>query len=142
MSNKKNETKSSLNTGLQLYFGIGSFYSADQDTSKSIGYNYKFIIPEDHGIQQLNIHTQYDNFFLQLLDKNFEIVREVSNQKIITFKNIVPGSYKIRILIDANNDGIWSPGNMKNQIEPEPVYIYPEILVIRADWQTSLELTF
>ena len=142
MSSKKSENKTSINTGLQLYFGIGSFYSADQDTSKSIGYNYKFIIPEDYGIQQINVHTQYDNFFLQLLDKNFEIVREASNQKSITFKNLESGSYKIRILIDANNDGIWSPGNMKNQIEPEPVYIYPEILLIRADWQTSLDLTF
>lgn len=142
MPKNKIDNKPTINTGLQLYFGIGSFYSADQDTSKSMGYNYKFIVPEDHGIQHININTQYDHFFLQLLDKNFEIVREISNQKSITFKNILPGSYKIRVLIDIDNDGIWRPGNMKKRIEPEPVYIYPETLVIRADWQTSLDLTF
>ena len=142
ISKKKKDNLPKINSGLQLYFGHGSFFSVDQDTSSSIGYNYKFIIPEDNGIQEINIQTQYENFTIQLLKENFEIEKEIINQKSILIKNIKPGQYKIRVLIDANNDGKWSPGNMLKQIEPEPVYIYPELLIIRADWQTSLDLTF
>ena len=142
ISKKKKDNLPKINSGLQLYFGHGSFFSVDQDTSSSIGYNYKFIIPEDNGIQEINIQTQYENFTIQLLKENFEIEKEIINQKSILIKNIKPGQYKIRVLIDANNDGKWSPGNMLKQIEPEPVYIYPDALIIRADWQTSLDLTF
>ena len=70
------------------------------------------------------------------------VYKEEKNEKSLTFKNLKPGKYKIRVLIDSNDDGVWSPGNMLKQIEPEPVYIHPEMLIIRADWETSLDLTF
>lgn len=142
ISNDKKIEGPKLNKGLQLYFGIGSFYSADQDTSKTLTYNYKFIVPEENGIQEINIETEYESFVLQLVTEKFELIKEIKNEKAIVFKNLKPGNYKIRVLIDENNDGKWSPGNMKKQIEPEPVYIYPESLVVRADWRTSLNITF
>ena len=138
---KKNEAPK-LNTGLQLYFGTGSFFTADQDTSTAIGYNYKFIVPEENGIQEINIETDYTSFILQLTNEKFDVIKEISNEKSIVLKNIKPGKYKIRVLVDENNDGRWSLGNMKEQMEPEPVYIYPEVLIIRADWRTSLDITF
>ncbi len=104
--------------------------------------NYKFVVPEENGIQKINIETNYKSFIVQLVTQDYEIVEERINEKTIILNNLVPDKYKIRILIDANNDGKWSPGNMKKQIEPEPVYIYPELIIIRADWQTSLDLTF
>ena len=141
---KKNqkEDEPKINKGLQLYFGLGAFLSSEQDTSKAFGFNYKFIEPEEKGIQEVNVQTDYPGFIIQLTDENFRIIEEVQNEQKIIFKNIDPGNYKIRVLIDENNDGTWSPGNMKKQIEPEPVYIYPEVLVIRADWRTTLDLTF
>lgn len=139
---KDKRSSPKMNQGLQLYFGLGAFYSADNDTSTSFGYNYKFIDPTDFGIQDIEVNTNYESYNIQLLKENFEIVQEKQNEKKFSITNIEPGKYKIRVLIDANNDGIWSPGNMRKQIEPEPVYIYPEVIVIRADWQTSLTLTF
>ena len=131
-----------INKGLQLYFGIESFYTVDQDTSQSIGINYDFYVPVENGIQGVNIITHYESFVVQLINKDHEIEKESKNDKTITFKNVTPGTYKIRVLIDENNDGKWNPGNMKKRIEPEPVYIYSEDIVIRADWQTSVDLTF
>ncbi len=131
-----------INRGLQLYFGRGTFYSADMDTSRSKGYNYEFIKKEDFGIQKINVQTDYTSYTVQLVSEDFKIIDERENQKEIIFKNIPAGKYKIRVLIDSNNDGKWSPGNMLKQIEPEPVYIFPELLVIRADWETSLDLAF
>ena len=110
--------------------------------TSAVGIKYKFSVPEDFGIQEINIESEYQSYVVQLLKETFVIEREIKNQKSFILKNLTPGKYKIRVLIDANNDGIWSPGNMYEQIEPEPVYIYPEFLIIRADWQTNLNLTF
>lgn len=142
MDKKNKEKVAPLNKGLQLYFGMGSFYSADLDTSYSVGANYKFIVPEENGTQNITVNSTYEHFTIQFLKENFTIVQEIKDEKSSTLKNIPPGKYKIRVLIDANNDGVWSPGNMRKQIEPEPVYIYPEEIVIRAEWETTLELIF
>ena len=131
-----------INQGLHLYIGNASFLSVEKDTSLSASFNYKFVVPEENGIQNITIETDYQSFTIQLLDKDFKIIQEVTNSKSIQFKNIKPGKYKIRVLIDKNNDGFWSPGNMIKRIEPEPVYIYPDQLIIRADWQTTLSLKF
>ena len=90
----------------------------------------------------MNVNTDYNRFIVQLVDDKFEIIQEAQDEKKILFRNIEPGSYRIRVLIDADEDGKWSPGNMKKQILPEPVYIYPELLVIRPDWRTSLDIQF
>lgn len=142
ISTKEKKSTPKMNQGLQLYFGQGAFYSADNDTSASFGNSYKFIDPTDFGIQDIEVSTNYKSYNIQLLKENFEIVQEKRNEKTFSLTNLEPGKYKIRVLIDANNDGVWSPGNMHEQIEPEPVYIYPDVIVIRADWQTSLTLSF
>ncbi len=142
MSSKEKTSQPKINKGLQLYFGIGAFTSADMDTSRNYGYNYKFINPEDVGVQHISVQSDYTSFTIQLLSERFELIQESKNEKEFSFRNIPPGKYKIRVLIDANNDGAWSPGNMKKQIEPEPVYIYPDILSIRAYWEASLTLSF
>lgn len=141
-SSRETQKTPTINQGLQLYFGQGAFISADQDTSKSFGNNYKFIEAKNFGTQKININTLYKSFIVQLLKENLEVVREYTNNSNHTLRNIEPGKYKIRVLIDLNEDEKWSPGNMIEQIEPEPVYIYPEILVIRADWETSITLSF
>ena len=140
-TNKKVEN-SPLNKGLQLYIGKASFVTADLDTAKTITANYKFLVPENFGTQSVKIETDYRSFILQLVTEKFEIYRQIKNTKSVTFDNVEPGNYKIRVLIDRDNDGRWSPGNIIQNIPPEPVYIYPETLVIRAEWETSLDISF
>jgi hypothetical protein len=142
ISSKDKKKAPKINQGLQLYIGEGTFISADHDTISSIGFNYNFVEPTNFGTQDIKVESDYKGYTIQLLKENFELIDEVSNNPEFSFNLIEPGKYKIRVLIDANNDGQWSPGNMLEQIEPEPVYLYPELLVIRADWQTSLTLSF
>ncbi len=142
MSSRETKKSPTKNQGIQLYFGKGSFISADKDTSQTIGSNYKLMSPENYGTQQIMITTEYNSFEVQLLKEKFDIIQTARNSKNVKFTNIEPGKYKIRVLIDADEDGKWSPGNMLKQIEPEPVYIYPDLLIIRADWETSLDISF
>ncbi|NJN28206.1 MAG: hypothetical protein HC819_20665 [Cyclobacteriaceae bacterium] len=142
ISKEKSSLVKQINKGLQLYLGYGSFISVELDTSKNITANYSFVAPEENGTQTVNIFSDYTSYTVQLLTENLDIVDEISNNNKNVFKHIPPGKYKIRVLIDSNGDGEWSPGNMLERIEPEPVYIYPDPLVIRADWQTSLDISF
>ncbi len=141
-STEKEKNPKRANIGLRLYIGSGTFVSADLDSNIMSSINYKFIVPENVGTQEINISTQYHKFTVQLLTEKFELVAETANSMKFAFNNIEPGKYRIRVLIDTNADGFWSPGNMLENKPPEPIYIYPEILVIRADWKTKLDLSF
>jgi len=56
-------------------------------------------------------------------------------------KRIIPGEYEIRILLDNNKDGLWTPGNYNKKLQPEKVYTLPQKLSIRADWDNERDIS-
>jgi hypothetical protein len=52
-----------------------------------------------------------------------------------TFKNIIPGSYNVKVIFDENNNGIWDPGNIKTLTPPEKVLITKESIRVRANFE-------
>jgi hypothetical protein len=132
----------SIQQGLNLYLGKGAFVTVDKDTSEFDTHKYDFVNPEEYGTITCTVYTDHPSYFIQLLDKNNEIAQEVNNVRQFKFNLINPGDYRIRVLIDNNNDGIWSLGNMTMHNEPESVFFFPEVISIRANWELNLDLKF
>lgn len=55
---------------------------------------------------------------------------------------IAPGEYEIRILMDTNQDGIWTPGSYTNKRQPEKAITLTQKLSVKADWDNERDLTF
>lgn len=81
-----------------------------------------------------SVVSDYQSYTIQLLNKDNRVINEVSNQKTYNFRNLEPGTYNIRVLIDADNSGKWLAGDPNFEQEPEPVYLYPKPIEIRANW--------
>ncbi len=128
--------------GLKLYLGKGAFISADADSSNTSVLAYEFIQPEKFGNISGKINTSYRSYSVQLITTSNEILMETSTKESYVFNLVPPGKYKIRVLIDTNEDGIWSPGNMLQNTMPEPVYFFPEIIAIRANWELNQDISF
>ena len=62
-------------------------------------------------------------------------------QQTVRFPYLLPGKYRLRIIYDANGNGKWDPGNLKDKIQPEKVYIYPQIIEIRALWHIEEKIS-
>ena len=58
----------------------------------------------------------------------------------VTFSNITPGKYKVRLIVDANANGEWDIGNYWQHLQPEKVYYFPKTLELRNNWE--MEETF
>ncbi len=130
---------------LVLYLAAGSFISVEQDSSQQIIQQYSFKKPEEYGTITGNITTEYESYTIQLLDKNYTVIKEtVGNGKEFTFELIPPGEYKLRVLIDEDLSGSWDKGNILENREPEPIYFYTEeeTIELRANWQRELNLVF
>lgn len=58
-----------------------------------------------------------------------------------TNKRFLPGEYELRILYDANQDGLWTPGDYSKRLQPEKVVTLPQKIAIRADWDNERDIT-
>jgi hypothetical protein len=115
-----------------------SFMSIDGDSTELIERKYPFLKPEDTGKISGLIQTEHQSYFFQLVDKNYNVIYQLDSPKEFIFTNVKPGSYSFRVLIDANNDGIWSSGNILKNLEPEPIWFFPqEHSALKAGWESD-----
>ena len=131
----------------------GSFISVEGDSVSLIQNALSFKDPKEFGSIRGSIVTEYSSFVIQLIEKNFEVIEEITVKdqpnRDYEFVNIEPGSYSIRVLIDEDNNGSWDPGNVLSKSLPEKVSIFfhpnvkTEVIKLRANWeQSGIDLSF
>jgi len=70
--------------------------------------------------------------FMELLDKSDKPVRKVRiRNNAAVFRDLIPGTYYTRIILDENNNGIWDTGDYDKKIQPEMVCYSPKEFVIK-----------
>ncbi|HYG16921.1 MAG TPA: hypothetical protein VEC12_14285, partial [Bacteroidia bacterium] len=79
------------------------------------------------------------NFIVQLLDAKSEVVnqRVISSATPITYRNLQPGQYFVKVINDVNQNGVWDGANYFKKQQPEPVYITPKSIEVRANWDIT-----
>ena len=71
--------------------------------------------------------------FMELLDKSDKPIRKTRViDNIAVFRDLDPGSYYVRIVLDRNNNGIWDTGDFQKGLQPEMVCYSPKEYKIRA----------
>ncbi|HYF67087.1 MAG TPA: Ig-like domain-containing protein [Ohtaekwangia sp.] len=134
---------------LTLYFGKSSFISVEMDSSAMIQQSLSPIRQEDTGILHVELNTTESHWITEVLDKNFSIIqKDTTNTKMVSFENLPPGDYQIRVITDSNKDSEWSPGNFFTRTEPEKITYYKNekgitIITLKANWEVGpLLITF
>jgi hypothetical protein len=59
----------------------------------------------------------------------------------LVLDNLIPGDYFLRILDDANHNGIYDPLDVKQKGHPETWYVYPGKINLRANWDLKIDWT-
>lgn len=122
--------------------GKGSFISIEGDTSKSVISNIKILKEDEMGALSIKVSTSITNYILELMNPKGTVIKTLQNPKNYVFKNLVPDEYKIRVIIDTNNNGKWDIGNFEKKVEAEPVFLYKTIdkkysTPVRANWEVG-----
>lgn len=85
----------------------------------------KIVTPKDFGAIQITINKKTNiDFIIQLVSSNGEIIESIKPENSYTFKNLIPGKYKLRIVTDKNQNGKWDTGNILQNQEPEKAYYF------------------
>lgn len=147
LSDKTKKIASKTPTDYKLQIPFGSFQSVENDSSEMIQSELAPKYAKQFGILMGNITTDYKNYFIQIVDKNYKVIKELPPNKRYKITHVSPGDYFIRIMIDTNNNGKWDAGNILLNQLPEPMFIYYNEdgiskTTIRANWEISLDLAF
>lgn len=86
----------------------------------------------------LTVTNLHGASFIQLLkntDKE-EVVQQIAVDADgeIEFPYLNPDKYKIKLVIDQNQNGKWDTGDIENGIQPERVVYFPKILKLKANF--------
>jgi len=58
----------------------------------------------------------------------------------IVYKNYYTGKYTIRVIYDENRNGKWDSGNVKQKRYPENIWIDPQQITLRPNWEDEEKL--
>ncbi len=118
----------------------GAFTDMFGTTNDTMKMNFSVLEPTYFGTLKLDakISTQ-GHYILQLLDIKNNVSRQqfITASKSVLFEALPPGTYRLRLIDDANNNGVWDAGNFLKVLQPEKVYYYPDNLVIRSNWDLT-----
>lgn len=138
--NKKEDTNYAITI---LPNAISDFLgNTNQDTL-----NYKVTTLENAAYGNLNLtfkNTPNSTPLIVQLLTNKKIKREVllSEVSSISYTELTPADYTIKVIYDLNNNGKWDTGNYLNKTQPEPIYFYEQPITVRPNWdvQQNIEL--
>jgi len=124
----------------ELVFGFAALISIDNDSSAAETNKPTYYKEEDLGITLVEAKTNAANYFVEILNSQGKVVQRVSNKASLSFLNLVPGEYLLRLIIDKNRNGKWDAGNYFLREEPEPVYYYADEngvqkFSLKANWE-------
>jgi hypothetical protein len=116
---------------------IKDFYENVNDTLK---FRFSIKEPSDYG----NVFLKFQNvksypIIVQLIDKNAQIIESVyaREPQEFSFRNLIVGKYKVRIIYDTNENGKFDTGNYLLKVQPEKVVYYSEEIDVRSNWDIT-----
>lgn len=81
-----------------------------------------------------------DFYYAQLVSKAGNTIDTKPIQpgkNILKYESLNPGSYFVRAVRDGNKNGKWDTGNYWKNIQPEKVVLFPQEIIIRANWDVE-----
>lgn len=118
----------------------GAFTDYYNRTNDTLQKSFRFNSEKDFGTLKLNLNSSIQEpKLIQLLDVQGTILREseIKNSEVL-FKNLVPGKYRLKCILDRNNNGQWDTGEYLNKLMPEKVILFEEEVSIRSNWDKEL----
>ncbi len=113
------------------------FYGFTNDT---LVYRLKTLDSEAYGAIEMNVQGLPNTALIAELfsEKEGVIERQFSNEKNrFVFEQLVPKTYKFRVIADSNKNGKWDTGNFLKKLQPEEVFYYPQEIKLRANWTVN-----
>lgn len=92
------------------------------------------------GVSDTALPDDEDVYIMQLLNENWEVLREknISQTDTYFFRYLRTGNFRLRLIADENKNQKWDTGNYLDGNQPEKVYVYPDKIESRLNWEIEV----
>jgi uncharacterized protein (DUF2141 family) len=114
------------------------FYGAQNDT---LNFKVTTKLQSTYGDVRIEIRNGVYPLIVELTDAKGEVVESHVSQEVspVDFNDVTPGIYFLRVIFDANQNGLYDSGDYLRKIQPERVSYALESVEVRAGWDTIEE---
>lgn len=135
-------------TNYILTINKGSLTDTRKRINDSVTYKFKTTSEDDYSVLKMKlIFPKKENYLVRLLNDKEQIIIErivefsltSASEKIIEYKDLIPGNYFIRVVEDINKNGLFDEGNYFLNQQPEVIYINPTPIKLLAGWEIENE---
>lgn len=119
-----------------------SIQSAKGSNPDTLSFKTTVLTTRDIGTLNIKLEGYSSATIVELL-KNGKAVQFQALSKetnACTFKNVLPGDYTFRVIVDANANERWDGGEYANQTLPEEVNVFVKPTRVRGNWETEVIL--
>ncbi|WP_057953143.1 Ig-like domain-containing protein [Salinivirga cyanobacteriivorans] len=123
----------------RIIMDSAAFLGIHSNTNDSSVITFQYFEKADYGNLVLNVDTLPDKAVFLLYTKDEELYAKQKNivKKPVEFRQLPPGNYYVRVLMDDNQNGKWDTGDYYKKEFPELVIAFPSKLIIKANWDTE-----
>jgi hypothetical protein len=114
--------------------------------SDSLHFMFKTNSKSDYGSLKVNLSgLEQGNYLLQLLNPGGRVVYErmfpvsENGMQEIVFSDVLPDTYRMRVVSDINGDKAFTPGNYLLKKQAEDVFISDQTIKVISDWDNELK---
>lgn len=131
-------------TTYRMFFPPGSMEDIFGNTNDTLRYSFRTTSPENYGAILVNLQLpdkgDDQEYILELLNDKWERVSEkiISENRIYRFEHLPAAHFRIRLVHDRNKNGEWDTGSYLEGIQPETVFIYPDRVQTRINWEVEV----
>lgn len=116
-----------------------SIWNINGDTIEAIKQLFKPITEKNEGkiSGKVNIDSTYS--ILEILDDKSIVIEKKygKNWFDFEFNQLKPGKYKLRAIIDKNNNKQWDQGDWKTMKRAEEIIYYENEIILKKDWEIN-----
>lgn len=122
-----------------------TFVDMQKNSNDSLSLKFSLKQSSDFGNLNLTLKLkQKQQYLVQLLNEQKKVTAQkkiylslsASNATELDFTGIPPGSYRVKIIYDNNENEQWDSGNYLKKIQPERVEIFEKDIKILPEWDT------
>lgn len=126
----------------------GTVLNKENRTNDSVTYKFKTTTTDDYASLKMKLmFPKKENYLVRLLNEKEQLVNEriiefsltSTSEKIIEYNNLLPGNYFIRIVEDANKNGLFDEGNYFLNHQPEILFINTSSIKLLPGWEIENE---
>lgn len=125
----------------QLTFNEGTFTDIYGDKNKRLVKTFRIDKPENYGnmIAIITVPDSTKSYVVELLNEAKRVLRTdvIKKNTTLTYEKYLAAKYRLRIVYDANDNGRWDSGNVKQGIYPENIILMPNTYTIRPNWDNT-----